>query len=348
MKTLIIRFGSLGDLVLTLPALQDLAASEGEPEAERHFLVLEPWASLLAPLDALTRIWSFPRGGNRAALKALAHTLREQDFDRVLDFHVNLRSRLLRRQLDTPPQGWWRTPRHDLRRRAMLSRPGWPDAWRPRAPLTPVRERHRETVRRALGSAYRRAPLEHDAPLYPVTAALSESVNDELAGLGLPRDARPVLVAPGAAWPAKTWPHVSSLVDGLRGWRPVLLVGGPDDRSLAATLAGPGVFDYCGDRPLPRVAAALARGRALVGGDSGLAHLAEAVGVPVLTLFGPTVPAFGFGPRLSASRVLECPLPCRPCALHGEKACRFGHGNCLRAIGPAEVLAALGAMGALA
>ena len=346
MKTLLIRFGSLGDLVLTLPALRDLEASEPGPEHERHFLTLEPWSSLLAPIDTLRRVWSFPRGGDRRALTGLARALDDEGFDRVLDFHVNLRSRLLRRRLATPPAGWWSTPRHDLRRRAMLSRPGWPSTWRPRAPLSPVWQRHRDTVRRAFGTAYRQS-AGCAGPVYPLDAELRRSVDAELASLGLATADDPVLVAPGAAWPAKTWPHVDALVNGLRGWLPVLLVGGPDDRRLAASLAGEGVVDYTGDRPLPRVAAALSRGRVLVGGDSGLAHLAEAVGVPVLTLFGPTVPAFGFGPRLADSRVLERPLACRPCALHGEKPCRYGHADCLRAIDAPRVLAELERMGVL-
>jgi ADP-heptose:LPS heptosyltransferase len=94
------------------------------------------------------------------------------------------------------------------------------------------------------------------------------------------------------------------------------------------------------------VAAALARCRAVITGDTGLGHLAEAVGVPVLALFGPTVPAFGFAPWRPESRVLERPLACRPCSLHGEKPCRYGHRDCLAGLSPEEVLAALSALGA--
>ena len=82
-------------------------------------------------------------------------------------------------------------------------------------------------------------------------------------------------------------------------------------------------------------------------GDTGLGHLAEAVGLAALILFGPTVPAFGFAPRGANSRALERPLFCRPCSLHGRKPCRYGHLDCLGGIAVADVLDALLGMGAL-
>lgn len=343
-KTLLIRFGSLGDLALTLPALWDLAASE--PTGERHFLVLAPWASLLDPLPQLDRVWTLPRGAGRAELTALGRVLDSEGYDRVLDFHGNLRARLLKRQLGQPPAGWWQSPRHDLRRRLMVARPLWPAPLRPRRALTPVWQRHRETLREALGDAYR--PASAAAAQYPLSPSLRAAVDTELSVLGLPRDARPIALAPGAAWPAKVWPHAQALVERLAGRWPLLLLGGPAEAATCRALAGLGAVDYSGDRPLSHVAAALARSRVLVASDSGLVHLAEAVATPVLDLFGPTVPAFGFAPRLAGSRVLERPLGCRPCSLHGAQPCRFGHGNCLGEIGADAVVAALHAMGALA
>lgn len=342
-KTLLIRFGSLGDLALVLPALWDLAASE--PDGERHFLVLEPWASLLTPLSALDRLWTLPRGAGRAELSALGRSLAGEGFDRVLDFHGNLRSRLLHRQLGRPPAGWWSSPRHDLRRRLMIARPGWPAALRLRAPLTPVWLRHRHLVEKALGPDYR--PARPETARYPLAPGLRASVDAELAALGLAPGVEPIALAPGAAWPAKAWPHAAALAERLAGRRPLLLLGGPGDREACAALAALGAIDYSGDRPLSHVAAALARARILVANDSGLVHLAEAVGLPVLALFGPTVPAFGFAPRLADSQVIERALACRPCSLHGEKPCRFGHGNCLAEIGVESLLAELAQRGAL-
>jgi len=341
MKTLIIRFGRLGDLLLTLPALRDLAASEPDPGHERHFLLLSEYAELLAPLPEIDRIWTLPRGAGGPELRNLARRLGEQDFDRVVDLHVNLRSRLLRRHLGPVPRGWWRSPRSDLRRRLMLSHRFWPSAWRRGEALRPVWQRHRDTVARALGDAHRLG----EERSYPVPAAARENAEENLAAAGLPSDARPLALAPGAAWPAKIWPHFPELAASLAGGQPLLVLGGPGEEDLCRELAAEGVTLFCGPRPLTEVAAALSRCRGLVGGDSGLGHLAEALGLPVLTLFGPTSTAFGFPPRGPDSRVLERNLACRPCSLHGRKPCRYAHGDCLTGINVEQVRAALAEMG---
>jgi len=143
--------------------------------------------------------------------------------------------------------------------------------------------------------------------LYPLDDELRRQVDEELAGLGLPDEARPLALAPGAAWPEKVWPRFGEFVRLLPPELHLLLLGGPGEedacRELAAEAGGPAVV-YAGDRPLPKVAAALARSRALVSGDTGLAHLAEAVGRPTRVLFGPTVEAFGFAPRRPDSLIL--------------------------------------------
>ena len=329
MKTLIIRFGRLGDLLLTLPAIRDLAASEPHAEAERHFLVLAEYESLLTPLPELRTVHVFPRGGDRARLEALARQLAERGYHRVLDFQGGLRSRYLKRRLAGElPGGWWSSARHDLRRRLMVARPLWPAALRPGRPLRPVWHRHRDTVARALGDAYRRG----------------EAVSHPLAREAGRRAGGPLALAPGAAWPAKVWPHFPELARRLADRLPLLVLGGPGEEERCEALAGPGVTIRCGSSSLPELAAELSRCRGLVGGDSGLGHLAEALGLPVLTLFGPTVPGFGFAPRNPGSRILERAMGCRPCSLHGRKPCRFGHGDCLARIGPELVIEQLAAM----
>jgi heptosyltransferase-2 len=86
-------------------------------------------------------------------------------------------------------------------------------------------------------------------------------------------------------------------------------------------------------------AAAVIQGAAtFIGNDSGLMHLAEAVGVPVIALFGPTVEAFGYYPSLGASRVVERDISCRPCSRNGSRRCPKGTQECLTAI-PVEPVA---------
>jgi heptosyltransferase-2 len=110
------------------------------------------------------------------------------------------------------------------------------------------------------------------------------------------------------------------------------------------TLAGGGIPNLAGRTNPPQLTALLARSRALVTNDSGPAHVASAVGTPVVAVFGPTVPAFGYTPFDERNRIVELAgLACRPCSSHGPQVCPLGHHRCMREIGPAEVVAALDA-----
>ena len=92
---------------------------------------------------------------------------------------------------------------------------------------------------------------------------------------------------------------------------------------------GEHVSDIAGQTSLMETAAVLRRARAFIGNDSGLMHLAEAVGVPVIGLFGPTVDAFGYFPALEGSKVIERELDCRPCSRNGSRPCPRGTQECL-------------------
>jgi ADP-heptose:LPS heptosyltransferase len=94
--------------------------------------------------------------------------------------------------------------------------------------------------------------------------------------------------------------------------------------------------------PLGALKAVLSRARAVVVSDSGPMHLATALRVPVVAIFGSTVAGFGFsplGPRVRTLQVED--LPCRPCGVHGRDRCWLGHWRCLRDLAPAQVVAEL-------
>jgi heptosyltransferase-2 len=93
---------------------------------------------------------------------------------------------------------------------------------------------------------------------------------------------------------------------------------------------------------VPELVALLARARMVVSNDSGAAHVASAVGTPVVSVFGSTVPGSGYaayGPR--ARTVERADLACRPCGRHGFPACPLGHFRCMREVPAAQVIARL-------
>jgi heptosyltransferase-2 len=89
----------------------------------------------------------------------------------------------------------------------------------------------------------------------------------------------------------------------------------------------------------------LSRAQALVSNDSLPLHLAQATGTPTVAIFGPTVPAFGFGPTGPHDRVVELTgLACRPCSRHGPMQCPLGHHRCMQDLEAVRVLEALDAI----
>jgi ADP-heptose:LPS heptosyltransferase len=153
-------------------------------------------------------------------------------------------------------------------------------------------------------------------------------------------------VAPGASYPTKRAPTEvfrDVLLEFKRSWPQeksapgLLLVGGQEDRSSAVSLVddihwpGP-VINIAGKLSLEETAYALSKTSILLCNDSGLAHMTEALGLPVAVLFGPTHEAFGFWPHGKTSAFYASSLGCRPCSKHGKTACRYGDQLCFQTI----------------
>jgi ADP-heptose:LPS heptosyltransferase len=161
-------------------------------------------------------------------------------------------------------------------------------------------------------------------------------------GVALP--ARYVVVHPGASVPARAWApeRHRALVQALAdAGRPVVITGAPSERALTAHVAGParpGVVDLGGATTLAQLAGVLAGADALVVGNTGPAHLAAAVGTPIVSLFAPTVPAARWRPWRVAHELLHADVPCAGCR---ARDCPVQGHPCLARVSVADVLAAL-------
>jgi ADP-heptose:LPS heptosyltransferase len=153
-----------------------------------------------------------------------------------------------------------------------------------------------------------------------------------------------VVVHPGTSVPARAWApeRHRALVDALvAAGRCVAVTGSPAERALTAFVAGaprPGVRDLGGATTLGELAAVLAAADAVVVGNTGPAHLAAAVGTPVVSLFAPTVPAARWRPWRVAHELLFHDVPCAGCR---ARACPVSGHPCLEEVGVRDVLAAL-------
>lgn len=155
-----------------------------------------------------------------------------------------------------------------------------------------------------------------------------------------------ITIAPASVWFTKQWPAekwmelLKQLPTGMR----VLLLGGPGDKELCERIAreaGTGTV-LAGQLSLLQTAAVMERAAMNYVNDSAPLHIASAMNAPVTAIFCSTVPAFGFGPLRDNGRVVETQekLDCRPCGLHGHRACPKGHFRC-SAINVARVIGAV-------
>ncbi len=165
-----------------------------------------------------------------------------------------------------------------------------------------------------------------------------------LARLGL-RPARPVVaLCPGAEYgPAKRWPahYFAQLARGLSAdGHEVWLIGSPNDAAIGGEIAGASggaCRNLCGATTLGEAIHVLASAQLAVTNDSGLMHVAAALGRPVVALYGSSSPAYT--PPLSPhATILKLDLPCSPCF---KRVCPLGHFNCMMQLAPDRVMAAV-------
>jgi heptosyltransferase-2 len=320
---LVIQTAFLGDVVLTTPLLSVLAERFGPVD-----VVTTPAAAgLLDNHLAVDSVFRYDkRGADRSwkAFRRLATELRARRYARVYLPHRSLRSALL---------ALWS---------GAGQRVGFADSaggfsYTSRVP----RPRDGHEVERLLALVGLK-PGEQTPPVSLGLAPTDLAAADAwLASHGVGADF--VTMAPGSVWATKRWPYYAELAAGLE--QSTVIVGGAEDAPLADAIvraAGGRAVSAAGAMSLRASAALIQRSTALVTNDSAPLHLATAVGTPVVAIFGPTVPEFGFGPRRPGDIVLgHEELPCRPCSKHGPPVCPLGHHRCMRELSVGDVKAAL-------
>ena len=324
-SSLVIQTSFLGDVVLTTPLFAALAA-RGPVDvvvtpAAASLLVNDPGIRDCVVFDkrgadgGLAGLWRFARGlrtrpNGEPRLSATAYLAQG-----------SIRSAALARLAG-------------IRERIGFDRSSGRALYTTRISYRDDRHHAERLWRLAAGDAASDPPTETIRPrLFPGTA--DRAATDKLLR-DVPADGAPLLaLAPGSIWGTKRWPHFAALAARLAPLYRLVVVGGPEDAPFAAEIGRAAgverVVDATGILTLLGSTELLSRCAALVTNDSAPQHLASAAGIPTLTIFGPTVPAFGFGPL--APRHLTAGLPsleCRPCHPHGPSSCPLGHWKCMR------------------
>jgi lipopolysaccharide heptosyltransferase I len=314
----IVRLGSIGDVINTLPLLNRLRA--GYPASHIAWVVEAKAAAILDGHPALDSLILFPR--NRPRLwPGFVRRLRRAGFDLLLDCQRIIRSGLVTWISGAPhrvgfdrarcKEGSWIFTNHHI----------------------PPNDRPGVTLERYLEFAdYLQLPPT------PVSWNIALDTTDRQKALRIIGDngSPPVVVNVGASTPEKRWPagHFSALIAVLKNhWKgPLVLTGGAEDRERAATIAqGTHVQDMSGALSLKELAALLEAAAVVVSSDTGPLHLAVAMGAPVIGLYGPSDPA-RTGPFGQPEGVIvgQGGPKCRAC----RRWCGDPYTPCMRDISP--------------
>ncbi|GAA4357278.1 glycosyltransferase family 9 protein [Hymenobacter saemangeumensis] len=314
MKILVLRFSSIGDIVLTTPVVR--ALKQQVPGAVVHFATKPGYRGLLEPNPYVDKVHVLS-----GSLKDLVRELKAERFDFVVDLHHNLRTSLIKLQLGV--------------KSSSFDKLNWQKWLLVNFKVSRMPAVH--IVQRYLAAA---APLGVKDDGQGLDYFIPSHEEVDLATLPAAFQTGYVAVAIGAQHATKRLP-LEKLVELCQQLapRPIVLLGGPEDEEMAEALmrqvqaagAPERIHQGCGRYRLHQSASLLRQARFVVSHDTGLMHIAAAFQKPIYSIWGNTVPEFGMYPFRTAFEVLEVPgLPCRPCSKIGYAKCPQGHFRCMR------------------
>lgn len=335
-KTLVIRFSSIGDIVLASPLLRVLRARF--PKSQIDFVTRKEYAELVRSNQNLNRTFEFDADGGFEALRKLKKTLREERYDLLVDLHDSLRSKYLRsirgpKRVVVDKRILERSMLVKLKKNVFKG-------------VVSVVDRYIETLG-AYGIKNDGRGLELHIP-----DEVLFGVSGKLAPLQLNRFEKVVALCPGARhftkrWPADRFARVgAAFVQKLDA--KVLLFGGAADEPLCKQIAWEinnqagtdRASSFAGQLRLLETAAAMQYCDVVITNDTGQMHIATAMQRKIVAIFGSTVREFGFSPYDPTAVVVESGgLACRPCSHIGRSECPEKHFRCMTEIDPEQVYA---------
>ena len=319
MKFLIVRFSSIGDIVLTTPVIRCLKKQVAT--AEIHYLTKSNYSSVVVPNPYIAKCHYLEDN-----LDQVIRELKSEDFDYIIDLHHNLRSLRVK---------------DGLKKKAFSYRKLNVEKWIytsfkwNRLPDMHVVDRYMETVE-PFG-------VKNDGAGLDYFISEHEHVNE--SDIPATHHAGYIGIVIGAALNTKKYPihKVKAICETLD--HPIILLGGLEDADEGERIAAIDnykIYNACGKFSLNESADLVRRAKLIVTNDTGLMHIAAAFNRPVISLWGNTVPEFGMYPYYGKNYLSAQPNPfdilenknlyCRPCSKIGYDKCPKGHFKCMEQI----------------
>lgn len=309
-KILVIRFSSIGDIVLTTPVVRSL--KEQLDSTEIHYLTKPQFGAILSGNPYIDQVHFLNKN-----ISDLIKDLKQEDFDCIIDLHRNLRTSRIKMLLRKPAYTF---PKLNIQKWLTVN-------FKTKSlPSVHIVDRYFKAVQ----------PLkvQNDGKGLDYFIPKDDEVDLEtMAGTN-----NVLAVAIGAQFATKRLP-VEKLVEVLKEVNTsIVLLGGPTDvnaaKELVAKLPGQKTINKCGELSLNQSASVVRQSKALLTHDTGLMHIASAFDTPIVSVWGNTIPAFGMYPyRKEAENNVRIHqvegLSCRPCSKIGFQKCPKGHFKCM-------------------
>ncbi len=320
---MIIRFSSIGDIVLTTPVIRCVKKQLG---AEVHFLTKKSYASIVVDNPYLEKVFAIQK-----KVSEVLPQLKKEGYDFIVDLHNNLRSNSLRPQLKVSGKAFNKL---NLQKWLMVN-----FKWN-RLPPVHIVDRYLETVR-SLGVVNDYNGLDYFIPekdkvILPATF-IPHQPNTYLAfGIGAAHQTKRM-----------TTEKIIRICQQLK--RPVVLLGGPGEAEEGTRIAKAGgshVLNTCGKLNLNQSASVVRQSVGVITHDTGIMHIAAAFQKRIVSVWGNTIPEFGMFPYypkgITNNTTIQVKgLSCRPCSKIGFAQCPKGHFNCMERIDETAIIKAV-------
>ncbi|MBN2403941.1 MAG: glycosyltransferase family 9 protein [Spirochaetes bacterium] len=355
LRILLIRFSSIGDIILTTPIIK--ALKEKHPDVILDFLTLPEYSVLLSDNPFIDNLFLLNgRSFKHVVNKALA--LRKIKYDYIFDLHRSTRSLISRLLLNS--ENIYKLDKNYIKRLLLIY-------FKIRLYKKPysVVNRYFDTVK-VLNAAVQ-GKTEVWLTQDKITKALSiikgmsgvdylysgesdkvEKIDQNTINRKGKLTCKIISLMPFAKWKTKEWGDYRFIELGQRlrdeSGALIQILGGREDSKRAEKIArgiGKNAVSFAGRLTLAETTVALSLSDCLVTNDTGVMHLGSAVSIPVIAIFGSTTEELGFFPYNSKGEVVQLDLSCRPCTAKGLPACPKKHFRCMKDISIDKVYSAV-------
>jgi len=309
-KFLVIRFSSIGDIVLTTPVVRLL--KQKYPDSEIHYLTKKQFSFLLENNPYVDKTIGLDQN-----LKTIITDLKDELYDYVIDLHNNIRTRRIKSTLKIPD---FTIDKLNVKKWLLVN-----------LKINKLPQKH--IVDRYLDTLSVFDIKNDNQPLdYFIPEGDNYVFSDQYQGF---KEQKYIAFVIGATYYTKQIPQELAVNIMNKSGLPFVLLGGKDDveksKLIEKALKIP-VVNLCGAINLNQSASVIKNAKIVVTSDTGLMHIAAAFKKPIVSIWGNTVPKFGMSPYLphSASKIIENKaLKCRPCSKIGFDKCPKKHFDCM-------------------